>query len=429
VSGTAVLNAHQAIRDRIGTALARDRIAVIDMGSSRFSCLMADIRHSMLDRTLLDRETDVYAALRVFAATDVPASGMKGGVIEDEEAAASALRRLLKEMQRLTGIMPKRAVFALAGGSPRSMLATASSAIPVRMVDDAAVGRVMASCRQEIALRIRRPIHIEPLDFSINGVDGIRDPRGRAARTLGVRFGIVTVERDALERLGRVAGAAGLTVSGVACSAAASGFASLTQDELDIGATVVDIGANVTGIASFEGNRLRSVHSISIGGAMMTSDLSEAMGIGFDEAEAMKIASRGGGISADPSVLGGAGPGEATMVMVGVIRPRVEELFELVRAALPMGAVHPVVLTGGGSRLPGMVEAGGAVLGRRVRLGQPIRTRGAPTSTLGPDYAATHGLLAHAVRLQCDPWAEAMQIAQPGEKAFGSLRQWLRDNW
>ncbi len=429
MSGTAILSAHQAIRDRIGTALARDRIAVIDIGSSRFSCLMADIRHAMLDRTLLDRETDVYAALRVFAAADVPAAGVAGGVIEDEEAAANALRRLLNEVRRMTGITPTRAVFAFAGGSPRTLLATAASAIPVRVVDDIAIGRVMASCRQEIALRIRRPIHIEPLDFSVNGVDGIHDPRGRAARTLGVRFGIVTVERDALERLGRVAKSAGLAVSGVACAAAASGFASLTQDELDLGATVVDIGANVTGIANFDGNRLRSVHSVSIGGAMMTSDLAEAMGVSFDEAEAMKIASRGGSISADPSVLGGAGPGEATMVMVGVIRPRVEELFELVRAALPMGPARPVVLTGGGSRLPGMVEAGSAVLGRRVRLGQPIRTRGAPTATLGPEYAATHGLLAHAIRLQCDPWAEAMQAAQPGEKAFGSLRQWLRDNW
>ncbi len=429
MSGIAVLGAHQAIRNRIGTALSQDRIAVVDMGSSRFSCFMADIRHSVLNRSLLDRETDVYTALRVFASADVPAAGMAGGVITNEEAATEALRDLMTQIRRQSGIMPARAVFALAGGSPRTLQASAASAIPVRDVDDAAIGRVMAACRQEIALNIRRPIHIEPLDFSINGVGEMRDPRGRSARTLGVRFGIVTVERDALERLGRVAKGAGLAVSGVACAAAASGFASLTEDELELGATVVDIGADVTGIASFSGNRLRSVHTISFGGARMTADLAEAMGTGFDDAEAMKLTSRGGSVSADPSVLGGAGPGEATMVLVGVIRPRVEELFELIRAALPTGESRPVVLTGGGSRMAGMVEAGTAVLGRRVRLGRAIRTRGAQTETLGPEYAATHGLLAHAIRQQCDPWAEAMQTAQPGEKAFGSLRQWLRDNW
>jgi len=429
MSGMAVLRAYEAIRGRVGTALKGERLAVVDLGGSRVSCLVAEIRHSLLDRTLLDRDVDIYAALRVVAAASAPAAGMKGGTIEDAEAVSGVLRGVLGDIRRQTGARPDRALFALSGGSPRTLQAAATSAIPVRVVDDATVGRVMASCRQEIALRIRRPLHIEPLDFSRNDVPGIADPRGMGAQTLGVRFGIVTVERGALERLGAVAKGAGLSVSGVACAAAASGFATLTQDELDLGATVVDIGAQVTGVASFHRNRLRSVHCITIGGATMTRDLAAAMEIPFEEAEAIKVAPQGAGISADPSVLGGAGPGESTMVLTGVIRPRVEEMFELVRAVLPPGEPRPVILTGGGSRMRGMVEAGSAVLGRRVRLGRAIRARGAPQQTLGPEFAAVHGLLAHAVRLHCEPWADAMATARDGEQAFGGLRQWLRENW
>jgi len=325
--------------------------------------------------------------------------------------------------------MPDRAIFALSGGSPRTLQAESTTAIPVRVVDDSTVGRIMASCRQEIALQIRRPLHIEPLDFTRNGVPDIADPRGHGARTLGVRFGIVTVERDALKDLGTVAKSAGLAVSGVACAAAASGFSTLTQDELALGATVVDIGAQVTGVASFHRNRLRSVHCISIGGETMTRDLAAAMNTSFEAAEAMKVEPQGTSFAADPSVLGGAGPGEATVVLTGVIRPRVEEIFELIRAVLPPGDPRPVVLTGGSSRMRGMVEAGNAVLGRRVRLGRAIRTRGAPQGTLGPEFAAVHGLLAHAIRLQCEPWADAMATARDGEHAFGGLRQWLRENW
>ena len=428
MSGIAVLRAHQAICDRVSNALSRDRIAVIDLGSARFTCLLADIRHSLLDRTLLDRETDVYAALRVVASAEVDAAGMKGGAIEDADAAAAALGKLMTDIRRQSGTAPDRALFTLAGGSPRTLQASANSEIPMRMVDDAAVGRVMAACRQEIALRIRRPIHIEPLDFTRNGTPGIHDPRGQGARTLGVRFGVVTVEREALEALGRAARGAGLGVAGVACSAATSGYACLTKDELELGATVVDIGADVTGVASYAANRLRSVHSVGIGGASMTRDLAAAMNCTFEEADAMKVEGATRGVSADPSVLGGAGPGEATMLLGGIIRPRVEEIFELVRAALPLGEARPVILTGGGSRMPGMTEAGSAVLGRRVRLGRPIRTRGI-TSLQGPEHAAVHGLLAHAVRLQCDPLADAMAMGQPSEKAFGGLRQWLRDNW
>ncbi len=429
MSGLPVLRAFEAIRGRVATALGGERLAVIDLGGSHVSCLLADIRHSLLDRTMLDRDVDIYAALRVVAAASAPSAGMKAGAIDDPEATAQALRAVLRDIHSQIGMTPDRAIFALSGGSPRTLQATATSAIPVRSVDDATVGRVMASCRQEIALRIRRPLHIEPLDFTRNGVPEIADPRGHGARTLGVRFGIVTVEREALERLGTVASGAGLAVSGVACAAAASGYSTLTQDELDLGATVVDIGAHVTGVASFRRNRLRSVHCISIGGSTMTRDLAEAMGIGLDEAEVMKLGPGAAGFSADPSILGGAGPGETTMVLTGVIRPRVEEIFELVRAVLPNDEPRPVILTGGGSRMQGMVQAGTAVLDRRVRLGRAIRTRGAPQSTLGPEFAAAHGLLAHAIRLQCEPWAEAMSTVRDGEQAFGGLRQWLRENW
>lgn len=429
MSGIAVLRSYEAIRGRVATALGAERLAVIDLGGSQVSCLVADIRHSLLDRSLLDRDVDIYAALRVVAAASAPAAGMKGGAIDDPEAVSEVLNGVLRDIRRQTGTIPRRAIFSLSGGSPRTLQADAGTAIPIRVVDDATVGRVMASCRQEIALRIRRPLHIEPLDFSRNGVPDIADPRGHGARTLGVRFGIVTIERGALAKLGVVAGNTGLAVSGVACAAAASGFAALTQDELDIGATVVDIGAQVTGVASFYRNRLRSVHCISIGGATMTRDLAAAMEVPFDEAEAFKVMPEGASITADPSILGGAGPGEATVVLTGVIRPRVEEIFELVRAVLPPGDPRPVILTGGGSRMRGMVEAGSAVLGRRVRLGRAIRTRGAPQGTLGPEFTAVHGLLAHAIRLHCEPWADAMATAREGEQVFGGLHQWLRENW
>jgi len=429
VSGVAILRSYEAIRGRVAVALSGERLAVIDLGGSRVSCMLAEIRHGLLDHTTLDRDIDIYAALRVVAAASAPAAGMKGGAIEDAEAVTDVLRGVLREIHRQSGIMPDRALFSLSGGSPRTLQAESTTAIPVRVVDDDTVGRVMASCRQEIALRIRRPLHIELLDFSRNGVPDIADPRGHSARTLGVRFGIVTVERSALAQLGTVAKNTGLSVAGVACAPAASGFAALTQDELNLGATVVDIGAQVTGVASFRDNRLRSVHCISIGGETMTRDLATAMNIPFDEAEAMKTTAENVAITADPSVLGGAGPGEATMVLTGVIRPRVEEMFELVRAVLPPGDPRPVVLTGGGSRMRGMVEAGGAVLGRRVRLGRAIRTRGAPRGTLGPEFTAVQGLLAHAIRLQCEPWAEAMETARDGERVFGGLRQWLRENW
>lgn len=434
MSGIPVLKSYEAIRRRVASALRSDRLLVVDLGGSRVTCFVAEIRHALLERSLLDRDVDVYAALRVLAAASAPAAGMKNGTITEPDAVAGALQSVLRDLRQQGVTVPGKALFALSGGSPRTLQAEATSAIPVRVVGDETIGRVMGACRQEIALRIRRPLHIEPLGFVRNGVGDIADPRGHSARTLGVRFGIVTVERAALEKLGIAAKQVGLSVAGVACAPAASGFAALTQDELDLGATVVDIGAQVTGVASFRRNRLRSVHGIAIGGETMTRDLSAAMNLTFEETETLKTAPDSASVIADPSVLGGAGPGEATVVLTGVIRPRVEELFELVRAVLPPGEQRPVILTGGGSKMRGMVEAGGAVLGRRVRLGRAIRTRsasqgGTAQGILGPEFTTAHGLLAHAIRLRCEPWADAMATARDHERAFGGLRQWLRENW
>ncbi len=428
MSSPSVIRTHQAIKARASAALEKRHIAGIDIGSTRFSCVVARVRPEMLNRTGRGRDSDVFAALELESVAEVPAAGVYQGVIVDVEAAAKALRNLIAQTRLQSGIQVDGALFALSGGSPRTLQANASSEIPVRRIDDAVIGRVMARCRQEIAHRIRRPLHVEPLDFTLDGKSGVYDPRGAPARSLGVRFSLITVERDGLQALASAANAAGLKVHGVACASAASGMACLTEDELTLGATLVDIGGDVTGVANFKGDRLRSVHALTVGGALLTADIAQALDIPFDKAELMKCA-QAAGISADPSILGGAGPGEADNLLIGVIRPRVEEMFELVRATLPHGEHRPVVLCGGGCRMPGIVEVGQAVLGRRVRLGRSIRTGGSKNATSAQDHATAHGLLAHAVRLNCDPWNEAMENALQGERAFSGLRAWFAEHW
>lgn len=428
MSNPSVIRTHQAIKARASAALQKRHIAGIDIGSTRFSCAVARVRPEMLNRTGRGRDSDVFAALELEGAAEVPAVGVRQGVIVDVEAVAKALRNLVTQTRLESGVQVDGALFALSGGAPRTLQASASSEIPLRRVDDAAIGRVMARCRQEIAHRIRRPLHVEPLDFTHDGKPGVYDPRGSQARSLGVRFSLITVEREGLQALASAANAAGLKVHGVACAPAASGIACLTEDELTIGATLIDIGGEITGVANFKGDRLRSVHALPIGGDLLTADIAQALDIPFDEAEMMKCAQTAG-IAADPSILGGAGPGEASNLLIGVIRPRVEEMFELVRATLPNDQNRPVVICGGGSLMPGIVAVGQAVLGRRVRLGRSIRTGGSKHAPSAQDHVTAHGLLAHAVRLNCDPWNDAMENALRGERAFSGLRAWLAEHW
>ena len=116
-------------------------------------------------------------------------------------------------------------------------------------------------------------------------------------------------------------------------------------------------------------------------------------------------------------------------VLVGVVRPRLEETFEMIRMRLEGEEARPVVLTGGASQLPGVVEVARAVLGRRARLGKSLRVPGASSNASGPEFSTALGMLAYAVKCDRNTWVDAMEIVANSERRFSGVFDWLRRNW
>jgi len=203
---------------------------------------------------------------------------------------------------------------------------------------------------------------------------------------------VTTLERAALDALAQTARLARVQISGVVASAISSGFAVLTDDERELGAISVDFGAGTTGIAAFKDGR----HS-----------------------RAEVLPGRGEGlVAADPSILGGAGPGEVQSVHVGVVRPRLAETMEMVSMRLDELPGRPVVLTGGGSQLPGIVDFAETILQSRVRAGAPFRTVGSPSVFRGPDCAAAHGVASYIIHLITEPWRDAISMTAGPDMKF-----------
>ena len=420
--------AQRALRERMSAALREGIVTAIDLGDSKTVCVIARVDLGRLSIGTPARDSDVYSALKVIGTGTAPVQGMNKGVVADPQAVSISVRAALDQAQKQARETVKGAIFSLNGGLPRSITAHADTELPTADVDDAMIARLMNACRPELALRLRRPLLAEPNNFIVDGKSGIRDPRGAPARKVSMELAVLTVERTALQAIAKVAVLSGLGVDGVVSSSVASAVTCLTDDELGLGAICIDMGAAVTGFASFRNGQFYHAGVVPIGGERITTDLAAAMDMPRDEAEDLKVRT-GSPVSADPSVLGGAGRSEASTVFIGVVRPRLEETFEMIRMSLKEETGRPVVLTGGASRLPGVVEVARAVLGRRVRLGKSLHVLRVDSSVSGPEYSTAFGILAYTLRSDRNPWLRAIEISAESEQRFNGVLDWFRQNW
>ncbi len=191
----------------------------------------------------------------------------------------------------------------------------------------------------------------------------------------------------------------------------AAGLAALVEDERELGATIIDMGGGTTGMAVFAEGQLLHTAQLPVGGIHVTNDLARLLSTPVAHAERLKALYGNVQSSPDderemlPVPLVGEEEHQIAKVprsmLVSIIRPRIEETFEMVKdrlesSGLARAAGNRVVLTGGACQLAGVRELAARILNRQVRLGRPAALRGLPDSASGPAFATATGLLAWA---------------------------------
>jgi cell division protein FtsA len=227
----------------------------------------------------------------------------------------------------------------------------------------------------------------------------------------------------------------------------AAALSVLADDEAELGAAVIDMGAGTTTIAVFGGGRLIHGDGFAVGGQHVTMDLARGLNTRVGDAERIK--------TLYGSVLAG-GSDERDMIsippvdqddheapqfvsraqLVRIIKPRVEEVLEMLRdrlAASPFAAEPRgrVVLTGGACQLTGLPELASQVLGRPVRIGRPVDIAGLPEEAKGPAFAVATGLLVYpqAAHLEhCEPRRTRHAITGTGGY-IARVGRWLRESF
>jgi cell division protein FtsA len=412
------------------TMAPHDPIGVLDIGTTKMCCLIARRRPG--------------GRLEVLGAGYQLAEGLRAGEIVDAEAVEASILAVVDEAEQAAGETLREVVVGLSAGRPRALRTQVELELEGRAVTGADLAQALAHARAEARQDGAETLHALPVQITLDGGQPLRDPRGMIGRRLSLVVHLVQVAAAPLYNLVAAVERCHLEIAGVVAAPYAAGIASLSEDELALGALVLDLGGGVTGVARFADGRLQDIHSVPLGGRHVTQDLAFGLATGWPQAERLKtlygsVLSRAGDAHQRLEVPGLGDPEHPPLQIVSrarlteIMRPRVEEIFQLVRTRLEASEVPLVgrrlVLTGGGSALEGVVELAEEIFGMPARSGRSLPLDGRLEVAGLPGATTAAGLLRWASQ---DDGGLTFWSPRPNRvisARLAKISQWLRENF
>jgi cell division protein FtsA len=408
-------------------------IVALDIGTSKVVALVGE--------TLPD------GGIEVIGIGSHPSRGLRKGAVVDIESTVQSIQRAVEEAELMAGCQIQSVCAGIAGSHIRSFNSHGIVAIRNREVAQGDVDRVLDAARAVAIPADQRILHVLPQEYVIDQQDGIRDPIGMAGVRLEANVHMVSGATAAVQNIIKCVQRCNLHVDDIVLQQLASAEAVLLEDEKDLGVCLVDIGGGTTDIAVFVDGAVQHTAVIPIAGDQVTNDIAVALRTPTHHAEEIKVryacaltqlANPEESIEV-PSV-GDRPPRRlARQTLAEVVEPRYEELFSLIQAELRRSgflekvAAGGVVLTGGSSRMEGVIDLAEEVFHTQVRLGSPQGISGLEDALRNPIYATAVGLLLFAQR---HPGSLA-RSATPGpsgsevslQEVWQRMKEWFRKSF
>jgi cell division protein FtsA len=427
------------MRNGVNHNRTRNRlIAALDVGSTKIGCIIA--------KPSFDQVTGAGYGARVVGFGHHVSKGVRSGIVVDMESVEKTVRSTVEAAEKMAGENIHDVIVNVSIGKPKSRLIAYEIAIAGHEIGDADMRRILGpQGLVDNEISNSEVLHTIPVGYSIDGNKGIRDPRGMFGERLGVNMHVITAESGPIRNLETAISRCHLGVETRVLSAYASALACIVEDERQMGVTCIDIGGGTTSIAIFFDGELVHTDSIPIGGQHVSNDIARGLATSLQHAERMKTL-YGNAIPSsndDREVIKVPLVGEENnleagqiprSMLVGIIRPRMEEILELVHdrlvhAGFDKVAGRRMVLTGGAGQLPGLPELAGSILNKQVRTGRPIGMDGLAEAASGPAFSTCIGLLNYALseeHLSRNPYKQETLQANG---RLGRLGHWLKENF
>ena len=410
-------------------------IAALDVGTSKVTCFIA--------------ERDSQGDLAIVGIGQDTAEGLKAGTVTDMAAAVKSIGTAVHRAEVMADTRVRELFVSVSGGAPQSTYADISLDVSGRQIGNTDIQAAFDVARADGAIEGREIVHAVTTAYDLDGSRDIRNPKGMYGKQLRVQLHMVSVANGAFRNLLSCLSRCDLDLEAPVISAYASGLACLVEDEKDLGVTIIDMGCGGTGLASFSGGEFNWTATVPLGGAHVTNDIALGLTTPLANAEHMKrlYASAIGGPADNREMIEVPQLGEPELhsarqiprsLLTGIVRPRLEETFELVRDLLDSSgtagaSARRIVLTGGASQLQGVGELASEMLEKQIRLARPLPIQGLAEAVAGPNCATCAGLLIYAAERHDDSQTRRQMrehtSPQPAGSALGRIGQWLRANF
>ncbi len=412
-------------------------VAALDIGSSKIACLIGRL------------DPGSRAGFSFMGGGRQQARGFNGGAITDMEALERSVRLAVEDAEREAGERIERIILGITGPKVDSQLVHAEISIGQKEISPRDVQKVHAEALATAAVKGREILGAYPVMYGVDDENGMRDPVGMIGDRVRALLNVVSAPKTLIKNLKECVQRAHLEVERIVPSALASGAGALIEDEIENGAVCIDFGSAVTSISVYMNGVPAWLDLIKVGGAHITRDIAQGIGTTFAAAERLKtiygsVDQDGPGMAEriETPILGDDGRLKASRMprgeLVQIIVPRVEEVFEMLRARMAQCELTSVlprrtVLTGGSSQLSAVRDLAGTILNQPVRLGRPVDADVFGDKYGNPAFSTAAGLISYQVRGFADVvtagTASAVSGGRSGRGLFARVLNWVRENF
>jgi cell division protein FtsA len=377
-----------------------------------------------------------------------PSTGLRKGVVVNIESTLRSVAAAIEAAEMMSG-QDVHTCWTGIGGShieginSRGVVAVTGKTRETREIGPEDLSRVLEAARAVVIPMDRQVLEVIPQSYIVNDQKGIRDPLDMIGVRLEAEVHIITCSVTSAQNLIKCVNRAGFRVNDLILQSLAAGRATLTAEEKELGVALIDLGGGTTEVMVYFQGSPYSTTIIPAGGAQVTSDISIIKSIAFETAERIKIEAgccweellEGDDEVIVPGVGGRPPLPIPKSQILAIIRPRMEEIFTLVKEKLdklslsrPLGG--GVVLTGGGAQLLGAAELASHIFRLPVRIGLPLPVGGLVDEYRSPVYATAVGLALEGDEREgkkaADRGGEIHGREKSREPFLGKLADWLK---
>lgn len=377
-------------------------VSGIELGSSKIATIIAQV---LVDSVSLE------TSVNIIGASSSESRGIKKGQIVDIEEVVEATISSVEAAERMAGYSLTEAYVALGGAHILSQNSHGVVAVssPDGEISQEDVDRVIEAASAISLPASRELIHVLPREFIVDGEGGIKDPLEMNGVRLEVETHLITASSASVKNIRKALNEVGINVVEFVFSGLAASEAVLTKTEKELGCVLIDIGGGTTTVAVFLEGSLSNSFVLPIGAKNVTNDLAIGLRISLESAEKIKVAisekekKKAKEEETDEFDLQSLGIPEIKRVSKktlreGIIRPRLNEIFTMVRLSLerenlanrvPAGAI----ITGGGAETVGVLDSAKRMLALPARIGKPNGVGGLIDDIINPSFATPVGLI------------------------------------